>query len=150
MSDDGSGPPKPSDLTRPEFHTIFRERARFVDWKGIPWRFALAQADVESGFGNGGVFKKTMNLFSITKGSWLGPIYTSSTGLDFRVYDSWEESMRDWVKLITGNARYRKALSAALNNDFKGFATEIKAAGYDATNPQYASLLESRFNALEV
>lgn len=143
-------------FSRANFHATFALKAANVDWGGIPWRFALAQSEVETGNGNGGVFQRTMNLFSITDLSpapndgWAGPVFVvPSNGLRFRSYSSWEESMRDWVKLMHWS-HYSKALAAALQNDFKGFAREVKAAGYDATNPNYAAALESRYDTITV
>lgn len=145
-----SAPVKMTGFSRAEFHKRFAEVARRVDWRGIPWRFALAQSDLETGHGTGGVFAQTQNLFSITRGGWTGEVYkVPSNGLEFRKYRSWEESMTDWVKLMHYRL-YAKALTAALANDFKGFAREIKAAGYDATNPKYASALESVYATVNV
>lgn len=134
-------------FTREEFHKMFLFRARNVEWGGIDPRMALAVADVETGYGNGNVFQQTMNLFSITRGSWTGPVYKAASGLEFRRYNSWDDSMRDFVRLMHAS-RYSKALAGALAGDFKTFAQELKAAGYDASQPKYAEILEARYNTI--
>jgi flagellum-specific peptidoglycan hydrolase FlgJ len=136
---------------RGKFHAEFLEKAKNVDWRGINPLMALAVADMETGFGNGGVFKKTNNLFSMTKGSWwAGPVYkVPSNGLEFRKYDTWEASMRDFVALMH-RPYYSRALSHALAGDFPKFALTLKALGYDASEPRYAQLLIERYEIINV
>jgi len=56
----------------------------------------------------------------------------------FRAYDSYEESFRDYARLITETPRYEKALAKV--NSVQGWAAELQRAGY-ATDPNYASKL---------
>ena len=62
----------------------------------------------------------------------------------FRAYDSYEESFRDYARLIGDSPRYaaaRKATGSALS-----YATELQRAGY-ATDPDYASKLSRAINS---
>lgn len=143
-------------MTRPQFHFLFAERAQMVDWKGIPWRFALAVADLETGNGNNGLTREANNLFSIKVGSgWTtagwkgGRTYTTKDGGVFRAYNSWTESMKDFIHLLEFGI-YSKARVAALTGDFKAFARELKAAGYDASMPSYAQALEKLYEGVVV
>lgn len=135
-------------MNREKFAQKFEEEARKVDWVGIPWRFGMAQADLESGrCADGSIASKTNNLFAITAGSsWKGKTYKTADGRVFRAYDSWADSMRDWVRLMHVT-RYHGALVAALSKDLKTFAAELVKAGYTTTDTAtYAASLVSRFN----
>jgi len=133
------------------FRAEFLRRAKSIDWQGIKIEAALAQSSWETGdaaknsvFVNG----KTNNLFNITKGSsWTGPVYRAPSGLDFRVYNSWEESMRDWVRLMHTNY-YATALLKELSGDHAGFFKELKRLGYDATDKDYAAHLTTRYEEI--
>lgn len=97
----------------------------------------IAVAAFESawgGFTSQGVYTKTNNLFSITVGSsWTGPSYNG-----FRSYSTWEDSLTDFIRLM-GTSYYSAARTFLLSGDGSGFFSEIKALGYDATDPQYAA-----------
>jgi flagellar protein FlgJ len=56
----------------------------------------------------------------------------------FRAYDSYEDSFRDYARLITENPRYAQAVESTGNA--KAYATALQNAGY-ATDPLYASKL---------
>jgi LysM repeat protein len=106
----------------------------------------IAQAILETGFGSSSLMMKANAVFGIkaTK-SWKGKVYNSNTkecydgvsftdvSASFRAYDSLEESVRDYFKLITGSKRYEKAL-----NQISAFECikAIKDGGY-ATDPNY-------------
>lgn len=146
---------KPSQVpeSRREFHRRFLEEARKVEWGGINPVMALAVSDLETGGGQNNLTKKANNLFSLRVGSgwktggWRGATYQAGTSGEFRAYDAWADSMKDFARLLTFGL-YAKARAAALSGDFKTFAKELKAAGYDATSPQYADHLVSRYNAI--
>lgn len=57
----------------------------------------------------------------------------------FRMYATWDESVRDWVSLLI-RPRFAKALAAARSGDIKAFAKEMQAAGY-ATDSNYEAKL---------
>ncbi|HEX8611725.1 MAG TPA: flagellar assembly peptidoglycan hydrolase FlgJ [Telluria sp.] len=121
---------------------------------GIPAKFMLGQAALESGWGrreirnaDGGT---SHNLFGIKAGpGWTGKVATAVTTEyvngkpqtkveKFRAYDSYADSFKDYAKLITNNPRYEKVLANA--QDAAGFAHGLQKAGY-ATDPLYAAKL---------
>jgi flagellar protein FlgJ len=126
---------------------------------GIPAKFMLGQAALESGWGkrvmrtaDGG---SSYNLFGIKAGAnWKGKTVNAVTteyvdGVaqkrveKFRAYDSYADSFRDYAQLMRNNPRYEKVLANA--NDVKGFAQGLQRAGY-ATDPNYATKLTNIIN----
>lgn len=67
---------------------------------------------------------------------------------DFRAYPSWEDSMRDYVRLVSVQPRYAKASAAAKAHDFAGYFHAIKEGGY-ATDPQYPGKLAAAYRSIE-
>ncbi len=126
---------------------------------GIPAKFMLGQAALESGWGkhvmrtaDGG---SSHNLFGIkATGGWKGKTVDAVTteyvnGVaqkrveKFRAYDSYADSFRDYAKLLKNNPRYEKVLANASN--VQGFAQGLQRAGY-ATDPNYAAKLTHIIN----
>ncbi len=126
---------------------------------GIPAKFMLGQAALESGWGkhvmrtaDGGT---SHNLFGIkATGGWKGKTVDAVTteyinGVPqkrvekFRAYDSYADSFRDYAKLLRNNPRYEKVLANA--TDVQGFAQGLQKAGY-ATDPKYAEKLANVIN----
>ncbi len=123
---------------------------------GIPARFMLGQAALESGWGKaeirGADGQNSHNLFGIKAGaSWKGQTVDIVTTeyvngkpqkqVDtFRAYDSYADSFRDYANLLRNNARYQNVL--AQGHDAAGFAQGLQQAGY-ATDPNYAQKLMS-------
>lgn len=126
---------------------------------GIPAKFMLGQAALESGWGkrvirtaDGG---SSHNLFGIKAGAnWKGKTVEAVTteyvdGVaqkrveKFRAYDSYADSFRDYAQLMRNNPRYEKVLANA--SDVKGFAQGLQRAGY-ATDPNYATKLTNIIN----
>jgi flagellar protein FlgJ len=121
---------------------------------GIPAKFMLGQAALESGWGKReirGVDGSTShNLFGIkATGGWKGKVVEAVTteyvdGVaqkrieKFRAYDSYADSFRDYAKLLRDNPRYQNVLANA--RDVHGFAQGLQRAGY-ATDPNYAAKL---------
>jgi flagellar protein FlgJ len=117
---------------------------------GIPQRFLLAQAALESGWGRreirGADGAASHNLFGIKAGAdWAGRVVEAPTTeyvngkavktvARFRADDSDAESFADNAKLIAGSARYASVRGA---RDEASFAYGLQRAGY-ATDPQYA------------
>ncbi|RZI93609.1 MAG: flagellar assembly peptidoglycan hydrolase FlgJ, partial [Rubrivivax sp.] len=62
----------------------------------------------------------------------------------FRAYDSYEDSFRDYARMITESPRYAKA--SQQTGSAQAFATELQRAGY-ATDPNYATKLSRAINA---
>ncbi len=121
---------------------------------GIPARFMLGQAALETGWGRhemrGADGANSHNLFGIKAGSsWKGRTVDVVTTeyVDgkpqkqverFRAYDSYAESFRDYASLLRNNARYQNVI--AEGRDAAGFAHGLQRAGY-ATDPNYAQKL---------
>ncbi|OWF75285.1 flagellar rod assembly protein/muramidase FlgJ [Yersinia frederiksenii] len=122
---------------------------------GIPHQLIMAQAALESGWGQREIptadGKSSYNVFGIKAGSnWDGPVseittteyeqgVATKTKARFRVYGSYVEAVSDYVKLLTQNPRY--AHVAAAQSPEQG-AHALQKAGY-ATDPQYAQKLVS-------
>ena len=122
---------------------------------GIPHQLIMAQAALESGWGQREIptadGKSSYNVFGIKAGSnWDGPVseitttefeqgVAKETKARFRVYGSYVEAVSDYVKLLTQNPRYANV--AAAQSPEQG-AHALQRAGY-ATDPQYAQKLVS-------
>lgn len=61
---------------------------------------ALAQCRYESDFGNSNLYKKTNNLFGLTVFS-LKERHYQVGNYSFKIYNTWEESVEDWYKLVS-------------------------------------------------
>jgi len=150
----GAAPIAPS-RGRDDFVQQHRAAAeRVARASGIPAAFMLGQAGHETGWGKSAIRTadggNSYNLFGIkATGGWDGKVaaVTTTEYVDgaprtvvakFRAYDSYEESFRDYARLITENPRYEKALAKV--NSVQGWAAELQRAGY-ATDPNYASKL---------
>ncbi|MRX07049.1 flagellar assembly peptidoglycan hydrolase FlgJ [Pseudoduganella sp. FT25W] len=123
---------------------------------GIPAKFMLGQAALESGWGKreikGRDGTNSNNLFGIKAGAdWKGKVVEATTTEyvngkaqtkveRFRAYDSYADSFKDYAKLLASNPRYEKVLASA--GDASSFAQGLQKAGY-ATDPNYATKLTS-------
>jgi flagellum-specific peptidoglycan hydrolase FlgJ len=117
---------------------------REMNSSGIPASITLAQGILESGNGNSELALKGNNHFGIKcTPEWKGKTMLKDDDKKddcFRVYKTPEESFKDHSEFLK---RKRYAPLFELDkNDYKGWATGLKAAGY-ATNPRYAELLIS-------
>jgi peptidoglycan hydrolase FlgJ len=118
---------------------------------GVDPCLLVAQAALETGWGRS-IIRNTdgsssHNLFNIkAHRAWDGPVATVSTReyqggaarmerAQFRSYDSFGASFRDYVDFLHANPRYRTALTQTQNPE--AFARSLQAAGY-ATDPSYA------------
>ncbi|MDN7656435.1 flagellar assembly peptidoglycan hydrolase FlgJ [Burkholderia multivorans] len=123
---------------------------------GIPARFIVGQAALESGWGKREIRaadgSTSYNVFGIkaTRG-WTGRTVSALTTeyvngtprrvvAKFRAYDSYEHAMTDYANLLKNNPRYAGVLSAS--RSVEGFAHGMQKAGY-ATDPNYAKKLIS-------
>jgi flagellar protein FlgJ len=121
---------------------------------GIPAKFMLGQAALESGWGKKEI--KTAdgttshNIFGVkaTKG-WTGKTVNALTteyvnGVahqrveKFKSYDSYADAFKDYASTLTKNPRYENVI--AHSKDAASFAQGLQRAGY-ATDPQYANKL---------
>lgn len=121
---------------------------------GIPARFLVAHAALESGWGKSeprfADGRPSYNLFGIKAGSqWPGAVVEATTteyvnGVAekrierFRAYGSYSEAFGDYARLLTQTPRYAEAIAS---RDAAGFARGLQRAGY-ATDPAYAAKLE--------
>lgn len=117
----------------------------------VPLSVTIAQAALESAWGESGLTKQGNALFGIKAGAnWKGKRYTTKTSevqngntifttADFRAYDSWGESIIDHDDFLRRNSRYAAVLAA--DNGYDA-ADALQAAGY-ATDPYYAHKLQS-------
>lgn len=121
---------------------------------GIPASYMIGQAGHETGWGRSEIKTadggNSFNVFGIKAGKgWTGKVaeVTTTEYIDgkprkvtakFRAYDSYEDSFKDYARLINDSPRYEKA--RAKTHSAVAFAAELQKAGY-ATDPQYASKL---------
>jgi flagellar protein FlgJ len=128
---------------------------------GIPARYMLGQAALETGWGRteirGADGQNSHNLFGIKAGAgWKGRTvdivtteYVNGTPQKqvdrFRAYDSYADAFRDYASLLKTNARYQNVIGAS---DAAGFAHGLQRAGY-ATDPAYANKLMGAIRLVE-
>lgn len=123
---------------------------------GIPARFIIGQAALESGWGKREIKKSdgstSHNIFGIkATDGWTGKTVATVTTEyingrpqrvveKFRAYDSYEEAMTDYASFLKSNPRYAQVINSS--RDVNGFAQGMQRAGY-ATDPHYAKKLIS-------
>ena len=121
---------------------------------GVPPQFLIAQSALETGWGKSEIRhsdgSNSFNLFGIKAGKgWTGKVaeITTTEYIDgkaqkvtakFRAYDSYEDSFRDYAKLINQSPRYEQA--RAQTGSAEAYASALQKAGY-ATDPAYARKL---------
>lgn len=126
---------------------------------GIPASYMLGQAGHETGWGNHQIKVKgggnSFNLFGIKAGAgWTGKVAEVTTTeyvngvaqkqvAKFRAYDSYEDSFKDYARMITESPRYAKAREQTTSAH--AFASGLQKAGY-ATDPEYAAKLSRAIN----
>ena len=133
---------------------------RVAQASGIPASFMIGQAGHETGWGKseikGAGGSNSFNLFGIKAGKgWTGKVaeittteYINGTAqkvtAKFRAYDSYEDSFKDYARLINNSPRYEQA--RAKTDSAVAYATELQKAGY-ATDPEYARKLSGAINS---
>lgn len=158
-ADAGAPEPKAGDSKRPAHVKAFRDKLAAQAGEaeratGIPAKFMLGQAALESGWGKREIKmadgSASHNLFGIKAGpNWKGKVATAVTTEyingkphtkveKFRAYDSYAEGFKDYASMLANNPRYQKVL--AHGGDAATFARGLQRAGY-ATDPQYAAKL---------
>ncbi len=130
---------------------------------GIPASVTIAMAALETGWGRSSMTSsRTVNgatvhintLFNIKCTSYVSPYQTGCVPIStaeytasgssykvvaqFRTYASWNDSMRDFGRLLTTASRYKAAFQYKAYPD--QFVTEVRKGGY-ATDPRYAQLV---------
>lgn len=128
---------------------------------GIPHHLILAQAALESGWGQRQIRREngepSFNLFGVkASNDWKGKVTEITTTeyengemkkvkARFRVYGSYLEALSDYVGLLTRNPRYAAVTSAATPEQG---AQALQKAGY-ATDPNYARKLTGMIQQLK-
>lgn len=112
---------------------------------GIPASVKLAQAMLETNFGDSKLSLEAHNHFGIKcKDYWKGDTYTmddDTIGECFRKYPSDYESYIDHSMFLRFHHTHRyDHLFSLARNDYKGWAQGLQKAGY-ATNPNYADII---------
>lgn len=151
----------PAPKGRDEFvqhHSAAAERV--AQASGIPASFMIGQAGHETGWGKseikGAGGSNSFNLFGIKAGKgWSGKVAEITTTeyingaaqkvtAKFRAYDSYEDSFKDYARLINNSPRYEQARAKV--DSAVAYATELQKAGY-ATDPEYARKLSGAINS---
>ena len=121
----------------------------------------LAQAALESGWGESGLTKDGNALFGIKAAGkaspyWNGDKYTAQTkeyinGVlttvqgSFRKYRTVADSLKDYIHFLKSNPRYEKnGVFAAQTPEDQ--ARALQTAGYAGSNPNYATKLINMIN----
>lgn len=129
-----------------------------LDGTPVPKLGVLAQAVLETGWGRhvirNGDGESSHNLFGIKATGWQGDSVATSTRefiggrfLDkteaFRVYDSMQSAVTDYVSVLQGSSRYSRLFDSAQStvggalDQVRHFAQTLQQGGY-ATDPRYA------------
>ena len=109
---------------------------------GVPASITLAQGILESSSGRGRLSVEANNHFGIKCHDWTGAkIYhdDDAKGECFRKYKNSKYSFKDHSVFLSTRKRYHK-LFMLEKDDYKGWAKELKAAGY-ATDRKYPQKL---------
>jgi flagellum-specific peptidoglycan hydrolase FlgJ len=120
---------------------------------GIPASITMAQAILESGWGESGLTVNANNYFGVkADSSWKGPVYNTMTGevysgqsvvvnANFRKYNDARDSFKDHSNFLVDMPRYDGLFAFGIT-DYENWAKGLQSAGY-ATSPTYASKLIS-------
>ena len=130
---------------------------------GIPASYMMGQAGHETGWGKFEIKHKggapSFNLFGIKAGAnWTGKVAEVTTTeyvngvpekrvAKFRAYESYEDSFKDYARLISDSPRYAKVKAQVQTgaSSVHAFASGLQKAGY-ATDPEYAAKLSRAIN----
>lgn len=129
---------------------------------GIEAKVLIAQAALETGWGKhipaSTTAASSHNHFGVKAGAnWDGPVTEHTTNeflggkmrkvvASFRAYGSAEESVADYVKLISQSARYGDAIKSSNSGDY---LRALQNGGY-ATDPHYADKVQSVMGSQEL
>lgn len=123
---------------------------------GVPADFTIAQAALESAWGESLLAKKAKNLFGIKADkSWRGEVLTMPTrefldgkwivvNAKWRCYATYGECVNDHADFFRRNPRYAACFKC---KTAEGFAIEVARAGY-ATDPAYGAKLVATIKSL--
>jgi mannosyl-glycoprotein endo-beta-N-acetylglucosaminidase len=143
--------PPPPYTSHDQFVSAVADAARGIATPGAPVSVTVAQAILESGWGQSLLSREANNYFGIKATGqlgndgavWMPTFEIGQTGAyrvlaAFRAYKSLADSVADHDRLFRDVGLYRPALQVVDNPD--EFARRIAQAGY-ATDPSYASKL---------
>lgn len=133
---------------------LYSEAVLIYDKYGVLPSITISQAILESGWGKSELSTKAKNLFGIkADASWKGQkikmntseYYNKKIADDFRVYNSNEESLKDYGEFLKNNKRYKQSGVFKATQYLKQ-AKAIENAGYstvqnDKGEEIYAKLL---------
>jgi flagellum-specific peptidoglycan hydrolase FlgJ len=145
---------KNSEMTKEEFiYRLLPHAKELQEGYGILPSIVIGQAILESNWGNSQLSKEYNNLFGIKAygdqnkvtldtQEFVNEQWITIKG-DFRVYNSWEESMDDHTMLFVNGVdwspeKYEKVLTAP---NYEVAADALQEAGY-ATDPGYAAKIK--------
>lgn len=115
----------------------------------IPYGFTIAEAALESGWGESMLFKEAMNLFGVkADSSWNGELLSMNTKefingawvtipAKWRKYSNLQDCIDDHSQFLIQNPRYKDCFQYTSSSDF---AIAVAKAGY-ATDPDYSDKL---------
>lgn len=132
--------------------TLAPEAEKLQQQYHVPASITLAQAILESDFGKSELSAKYHNLFGVKASLWQPHVTLETKEYEdgvwktikarFRVYSSWNASLKDHARLIAqgtdSNARQYEAVLRA--NNYYEAAQALQDGGY-ATDPAYANKL---------
>ena len=155
-----SGPVVPSESGQAFIEAVAPIAQETFKEYGVFPSITLAQAILESGWGQSALATEGNNLFGIKADeSWTGQVIEMETQefvnggyitviARWRVYDKWEQSVLDHGKFLKENSRYEQA-GVFKAKDYREQAEAILRAGY-ATDPNYANKLCSMIESYEL
>jgi len=131
-----------SSFTIPQYIDEFKCIAVYeMERNGIPASIIMAQAILESSYGNSLLCKQSNNHFGIKAYGWKGKYVRADDDLKaekFRSYETVYESFRDHSDMIKAMKRYSGLF--AYGKDYTKWAYGLKYCGY-ATDRYYARRL---------
>lgn len=120
-----------------EYIAVFKPVAiKEMNRSGVPASITMAQAIIESGYGNSALAVYANNHFGIKcKPDWNGEIYSIGSSC-YKKYSSAVESYEDHSNHIKSRKWYAELFNLKIT-DYKQWALGLKKAGY-AQDPNYA------------
>lgn len=158
----GSGVVTPEEFTGDQeacVKKIYEEGAKelYEKYNILP-SITIAQATIESDWGQSGLTVKANNLFGVKAFSdWTGATVEMITAEDdgngnkfeivarFRAYNSWKESIEDYGRVIL-QPNFQGVRDA---KDYRGAAMALRGGGY-ATDINYVNLIINRIEAYKL
>lgn len=115
---------------------IYPHAVEDMKQSGVLASLTIAQAILESGWGESRLAQEGNNLFGIKKGDGWNGKTISLNDSQWRAYDSWLGSIQDHSKLLQ-KPRYAKVIQA---KNYKTACEEVRLAGY-CTESDYSQKL---------